>query len=247
VANRDRYGIRVLSLPLAAGPGRVLPEDPLRRAVVDAWESGIVVVAAAGNGGPGPVTVASPGDLPHVVTVGTAIAATGGWAVASHSVSGLTLDGFVKPELVAPAGSADPAEPPPVDGRIWRLMGGTSISAGVVAGVAALVLEARPWLAPAEVKDRLVLFARPLAGPIGGVRSIHRQGAGVVDARAAVDGPSLPAPADARAARGLVWSDRALRGLTWSDRSLRGMVWSDSTLRGLTWSDHALRGLTWSD
>ncbi len=257
VANRDRYGIRVLCLPLAVVPERSSPEGPLRRSVLEAWTSGIVVVAAAGNGGPAPATVASPGDLPHVVTVGAATTTAGGWEVAAYSASGTTRGGFVKPEVVAPAGFGEPLASPPVDGRIRRAVGGTSNSAAVVAGVAALVLEAWPWLTPVEVKDRLVLFARPLAEPIGEVRSIHRQGAGVVDAHAAVEGLSLPVPADEQAARGLVWSDSALSGLTWSDRSLNGMVWSDSALHGLTWSDgafagaagsdRAARGLTWSD
>ena len=35
-----------------------------------AWQAGIVVVAAAGNSGPDPMTIGVPGNVPYVITVG---------------------------------------------------------------------------------------------------------------------------------------------------------------------------------
>ncbi len=35
-----------------------------------AWQAGIVVVVAAGNSGPGPMTIGVPGNVPYVITVG---------------------------------------------------------------------------------------------------------------------------------------------------------------------------------
>ena len=35
-----------------------------------AWQAGIVVVAAAGNTGPDPMTIGVPGNVPYVITVG---------------------------------------------------------------------------------------------------------------------------------------------------------------------------------
>jgi serine protease AprX len=35
-----------------------------------AWKAGIVVVASAGNEGPGPMTIGVPGNVPYVITIG---------------------------------------------------------------------------------------------------------------------------------------------------------------------------------
>src|SRR2546429_8352396 len=45
-------------------------DDPLDQAVMAAWGAGIVVVAAAGNRGPQPMTINAPGNVPYVITVG---------------------------------------------------------------------------------------------------------------------------------------------------------------------------------
>ena len=39
-------------------------------AVMKAWQAGIVVVASAGNGGPDPMTIGIPGNVPYIITVG---------------------------------------------------------------------------------------------------------------------------------------------------------------------------------
>ncbi|HYM27377.1 MAG TPA: S8 family serine peptidase, partial [Steroidobacteraceae bacterium] len=65
-----RYNIRVMNLSLSAPPSSVYWEDPLNQAVMAAWAAGVVVVAAAGNRGPEPMTVGVPGNVPYVVTVG---------------------------------------------------------------------------------------------------------------------------------------------------------------------------------
>ena len=73
------------------------------------WQAGIVVVTSAGNGGPTPMSIGVPGNVPYVVTVG---ALTDNYTpsngsddrLASFSATGPTYEGFVKPELVAPGG-----------------------------------------------------------------------------------------------------------------------------------------------
>jgi len=59
---------------------------------------------------------------------------------------------------------------------------GTSMSAPIVAGVVACMLEANPTLTPAQVKSILTETAHPLAGV-----DANAQGAGVLDASAAVE------------------------------------------------------------
>lgn len=209
VANRDRFGIRVLALPLIAPPRPDTLAEPLGRAVREAWEAGIVVVAAAGDGGPAVATIASPGDLPGIITVGAAAEGPGDWRVEPYSASGPTFDGLVKPEIIAPVGTARDATAPRATG--------TSISSAVVVGVVALLLEASPGLTPDEVRQRLLTTARPALAPNGEPFSILRQGAGVVDAVAALTAPAVGDPGDRQAGRGLLWSDFAGRGMLWSD------------------------------
>ena len=62
--NRQQYNIRVLNLSLGAPARSRYWDDPLNKAVMRAWQSGIVVVVSAGNSGPLPQTVGVPGNVP---------------------------------------------------------------------------------------------------------------------------------------------------------------------------------------
>ena len=84
---------------------------------------------------------------------------------AAFSSRGITQDGAAKPEVLAPGahivaplarGSAfQTLCPSCVVGRDYFRMSGTSMSAPVVAGAAALLLQARPGLNPDQVKGLL--------------------------------------------------------------------------------------------
>jgi serine protease AprX len=111
---KDTYNIRVINLSLGRGVFESYTLDPVCQAVEAAWQSGIVVVVAAGNTGrdnsygtQGYATINAPGNDPNVITVGatktndtnTRLDDT----VASYSSKGPTLlDHIVKPDLVAP-------------------------------------------------------------------------------------------------------------------------------------------------
>ena len=60
-------GMDVLNLSLGGTP---TPHDPLVTAVNDATDAGVVVAIAAGNAGPSPGTIESPGIAEKVITVG---------------------------------------------------------------------------------------------------------------------------------------------------------------------------------
>jgi serine protease AprX len=70
VDHRGGYGIKVLNLSLGFHPTESTVLNPLDRAVEAAWNTGITVVASAGNAGPFNGTILSPGDDPLVITVG---------------------------------------------------------------------------------------------------------------------------------------------------------------------------------
>jgi subtilisin family serine protease len=201
--NRNQYAIRVLNLSLGAPARSRYWDDPLNKAVMRAWQSGIVVVVSAGNSGPLPQTVGVPGNVPYVITVG---AMTDNYTssknddrLASFSAAGPTFEGFVKPDLVAPGGhvwgfmgtyqkiAVD--HPTYMNNGDFFQMSGTSQSAAVVSGVAALVLSANPGLTPDQVKCRIMASGHPAVNAAGQLAySVLQQGTGLVDAKAAVTG-----------------------------------------------------------
>jgi serine protease AprX len=203
VANQKKYNIRVLNLSFGATPESDYWNDPLNQAVMAAWKAGIVVVAAAGNSGPTPMTIGVPGNVPYVITAG---ALTDNYTpynladdrLASFSSTGPTYEGFVKPEVVAPGGhmvasmnsnsylaNIDPRSMSPFEALFT--MSGTSQAAAVTTGVVALMLQANPALTPDTVKCRLLASARPAVNSNGTLAySVFQQGAGLINAVAAV-------------------------------------------------------------
>ena len=188
VRNKDAYGIRVLNCSFSATPQSHYWVDPMNQAVMAAWQAGIVVVASAGNTGPEPMTIGVPGNVPYVITVG-AITDNytpydeGDDSLASFSAAGPTVEGFVKPDVVAPGGhvyglmakdmALPVAYPEFFDEGQYFQMSGTSQAAAVVSGVVALMLQIDPGLTPDDVKCRLMSTARPRAdgGSVNGKAS----------------------------------------------------------------------------
>ena len=203
IANKDTHSIRVLNLSFSGNAVSRYWEDPLNQAVMAAWQAGIVVVAAAGNSGPDPMTVGVPGNVPYIITVGamtdnyTPVDPTDD-VLATWSSAGPTFEGFVKPDVVAPGGhmlgimpndSWIALEHPQyfnANGDYFT-MSGTSQAAAVVSGIVALMLQAEPTLSPDDVKCRLMATARPATDDNGTMAySVFQQGAGLVDAIAAL-------------------------------------------------------------
>ena len=179
VDHKADYNIRVVNLSLESSEPGSYKTDPLDAAVEAAWFKGIVVVAAAGNRGSGADAVSyAPGNDPYAITVGAiddqASKADGDDARPSWSSRGTTRDGIVKPDIHAPGagivsnlapGSAFASMCPScvVDGQMIKA-GGTSMSAPVVSGAIALLLQKAPWLTPDQVKALLVNGARQING-----------------------------------------------------------------------------------
>ncbi len=98
--------------------------------------------------------------------------------VAQFSSSGLAYDGRVKPDVVAPGVALETSEPGTnSDGSArYGTVNGTSVAAALVAGGAALLAQARPYLDAEALKGLLAGAARPLDGD-----SVAAQGAGLLD------------------------------------------------------------------
>jgi serine protease AprX len=107
-ANKDRLGIRVLNVSCGGDYEASYLWDSLSRAAESAVRQGIVVVCAAGNAGNDPHKHAPvpPASCPAVITVGGFDDFHGpaiDKLVPYHSSYGPTLDGILKPEIIAPA------------------------------------------------------------------------------------------------------------------------------------------------
>jgi subtilisin family serine protease len=211
VENKARFDVRVLNLSLSAPVSTPYFIDPLNRAVERAWGRGIVVVTAAGNDGPAAESITVPGNDPYVITVGSVDEnrTPGYWSddfLPTWSGVGPTLDGFAKPDLLAPGVNIvtfmhrDPSDPSKSQkivqvhpdnaaGISLFRMSGTSMSAAITSGVVALMLQANPGLTPDNVKYRLGVSARPaVAGESTLVYNVLQQGMGRIWAPDAVLG-----------------------------------------------------------
>jgi subtilisin family serine protease len=112
--------------------------------------------------------------------------------VAQFSSSGLAYDGRVKPDVVAPGVALETSEPGSNADASARYgtVNGTSVAAALVAGGAALLAQARPYLDADALKGLLVGSAQPLAGD-----AVAAQGAGLVDVGGATATEFVAAPA----------------------------------------------------
>jgi serine protease AprX len=174
VDHKDDYGLRVVNLSLTSMQALSYRVDPLDAAVEAAWFHGLVVVAAAGNRGTDADAVSyAPGNDPYVITVGAVddhgTKDTLDDTLAPWSSRGVTQDGFAKPEIVAPgahiastlAPGSDFSSLCPdcvVDGRYFRV-GGTSMAAPIVAGIAADVISVHRTWTPDQVKGALTYIS----------------------------------------------------------------------------------------
>jgi serine protease AprX len=194
IAHRQVYGIKVINLSLGHPVTEPSANDPLCQAVAAAVAQGITVVVSAGNygmtssGAPVLGGITSPGNSPAALTVGSLdthdTLDSSDDTVAPFSSRGpARYEIVVKPDVVAPGtrivsleaqGSYISSTYPQ-----WHIAGsaknaylrlsGSSMSTAVVSGGVALLLNATPSLAPAQVKVAIQMGARylPREGLIG--------------------------------------------------------------------------------
>ncbi|MDF2944011.1 MAG: hypothetical protein K0S01_2869 [Herbinix sp.] len=176
IDNRKKYNIRIVNISVGTSSKDNLDENSLLVQGVNAvWDNDIVVVVAAGNNGPGPMSISTPGISRKVITVGSsddniAVEVFGNSRSKDYSGRGPTPFCIKKPDIVAPGSNIISCNISRYSTRVknagirfastdspmmYTIKSGTSMATPVVSGAIALLLAANPKLTNREVKLRL--------------------------------------------------------------------------------------------
>jgi len=261
VDNRNTYGIKIVNISLGFQTSQSTVKDPLDQAVEATWNAGIAVAASAGNAGPFNGTILAPADDPLVITAGAlddmATPSVTDDEMNDFSSAGPTSpDGWVKPDLVTsgrsvvslavPGSTIYNSFPAARIGAANFVGSGSSFSAAITSGAAALVLASNPGLSPDQIKARLLGNAGP--GPAG---NPFVDGHGALNAyAAATSGPmnfSQSAGGLTPTSGGTTVSLAPTRPVdTWNTSLWSGGTWNPPPPDGWTWNGWAWNGGDWN-
>jgi serine protease AprX len=286
-AHRDDYKIRALNVSASVSIPESYATSPVDAAVEHLWKDGVAVVTSAGNLGLAQDAVwHAPGNDPYVITVGcldenqTALLADD--SLCPISSRGLTEDGFAKPDLVAPGRKILSALGSGINGQAVGLaaefperistdrrhihLSGTSMSAPMVTGAIALLLNRHANLTPGQIKQLLVGTTRSYPG--------QADAAGALDITAALAASDHPPAASEQAALpvggtapsrgattivwdgarwtntywdGARWTAAYWDGARWTAASWDGARWTSAYWNGARWTGTAWDGARWTD
>ena len=276
VAHRNDNGLNIKVIALAYGTDSVQSPsvDPLAFAVEQAWKAGITVVVAGGNDGRDTMLLANPAQSPFVLSVGAAD--TQGTLDALDDTVPLWASRGTNQrhvDLVAPGvsvigarvpnGYADERNETARVGARFAKASGTSQAAAVVAGEAALLIQASPTITPDLVKQRLRSTAWAFPGT-----DVKFRGNGMTkvntarlmtNAKSKQSGTWSTGRGSLEGARGsshvydgvselrgeIDIFGRAWDSATWTKASAARTAWSGGNWRGWTWSGNGWNARTW--
>ena len=274
--HRKAFGIGVLNLSIGVKQTSSYHADLLAALAEAAWFSGVAVVAAAGNDGPAGGRVATPGADPFVITVGSfddqGTVATQDDRESVFSSRGPTVDGFAKPDVLAPGRrvvslrAIDGATRNPTvqatvqatanvrgqpvtssltfDPTFYVRMTGTSVSSAMVAGVAALVLSHHPDYSPTRVKGAVLGSGRNITGS---PREAVDAAKALTATERSVNKALLPSRLlmQTLAKSGVTGSGATWEGITWEGVSWEAVTWESVTWEAVTWESVSWEGVMW--
>lgn len=157
---RKKYNIRVVCMSFGADYSG--NNDPLQQGALALWNSGLVVVAAAGNSGPNQNSIKSPGTGSRVITVGGLDDGRNdnNIKIADFSSRG-PVDSRFKPDLIAPSVDITSTSNN-FKNRLYTTMSGTSVATPIVAGICAILINKNPNFSPDKIKHTLLNMCHPL-------------------------------------------------------------------------------------
>lgn len=168
--NRERYGIRIANISVASVRDQLYGEQSeFVKRVDEMWDVGIIVVASAGNLGPGKQTIGAPGNSRKIITVGSSDEEF------RFAGNGPTFSCIKKPDVVAPGYQIISCGMNRRKEYGYTAKSGTSMSCPMVSGAVALLLSKYPHMSNLQVKIRLKNATTDLG------RSHASQGWGMLD------------------------------------------------------------------
>lgn len=177
IDSKEVYKTRIINFSLGAIAQYREKRDPLVKAANRAIENDFIVVAAVGNSGPLKSTILSPATSRHVISVGALddkrTPELNDDVIAEFSSRGPTLDRIKKPDLIAPGVNVMSLSNTNLTG--YTNLSGTSMSAPMVSGAAALLLNENPNYTHYDIKRKLINACSRIKA------SAYEQGAGVLD------------------------------------------------------------------
>jgi serine protease AprX len=256
--NKDAHNIRVVNLSLNSSVEQSYQTGPLNAAVQILWFNGIVVVAAAGNTGMGFDSINSaPANDPFIITVGAAnencTASISDDVMADYSMAGTTIDGFSKPDILAPGSNIISILSPHsnwatmapervlYNGAYFRLSG-TSMSTPIVSGAVALLLQDEPDLTPDQVKYRLLATANTISDS----NSISYPYLNVFNA---VNGTTTENANTGQEVSQLLstGSEPVNSSVSWNSVSWNSVSWNSVSWNSVSWNSVSWNSVYWGD
>lgn len=171
VDNKERYNIRVVNISVGTSSTDSMDEESaLVRGVNAVWDAGIIVVVAAGNNGPKPKSISTPGISRKVITVGASDddipVELAGVRAKDYSGRGPTQACIKKPDVIAPGSnivSCNASRGKNTfsifgtrrDYSMYTVKSGTSMATPIVSGAIVLLLSVYPEMTNQEVKLRI--------------------------------------------------------------------------------------------
>ncbi len=190
IDNKNRYNIKVMNMSLGSPADKSYQSDPLAKAAAAAVQSGLTVVVSAGNSGPNPRTITTPGVTPSVITVGAVddnrTSTYSDDFVANFSSRGPTPSNSMKPDVVAPGVNITSLSNTGPTAYVSH--SGTSMASPMVAGVAALMYEQDENLSPASVKNKIMSTSVAIGEPRAA------EGSGIININKALGVQDIPVP-----------------------------------------------------
>lgn len=251
--HKDQYNIRVVNISLNSSEAESYHTNPLNAAVEILWFNKIVVVVSAGNKANG--VLYPPANDPFVITVGATddkgTASLSDDMVTSFSAYGTTEDGFKKPDIVAPGknivarlvntnmGLAKDHPANVISGTYFK-MSGTSVSAPMVSGAVAILLQAEPNLTPDQVKYRLTSTANKTWSGY----NANKAGAGYLDVLAAVKTKTtassnkniLPSQLLTTGSEPITWGNVGWNSVGWNSVGWNSVGWNSVGWNSVGWN-----------
>ena len=157
--------------------------------------NGVTVVAAQGNSSTFPPSLFAVG-APAVGEGVIAVGASSRGAVASFSQWGPSAELEMRPDVLAPGDGVLSAYPLELADKrgLWRNKSGTSMATPAVAGLAAVLTQRYPGIAPEAVAARVVGTAMPTRNGFGVADPLAKQGGGIINHARATSTRLLASP-----------------------------------------------------